>query len=59
MLSPPIDRPEGPEDDADKHADGESRRGEDDVPCFGKSRFLASEVGDEGNKEEAALESKV
>ena len=55
MLAPPIDRPEGPEDDANKHADGESCRGKDDVPCFGKSRFLASEVGDEGNKEEATL----
>ena len=49
MLRTPIYRPEGPEDDANKHPDGESRRGKDDVSCFCKSRPFASEVGDEGN----------
>ena len=59
MLAPPIDRPEGPEDDANKHPNGESGWGKDDVSCFGKAGLLAGEVGNEGNKEEAALEIKV
>ena len=55
LKKPPIDSPEGPEDDTNKHADGERGWGEDDVSCFGPDRPPASEVGNQGDEKEAAL----